>query len=152
MRGLQIVCSPNRSTQEWPPTWCTKGSSITPFPGYGVPSACMRASRAGLILTPHRTAEPGGGWGRPSSHRRRGARPLVRLLVLGPGSVASHGGAADRPHGRKQQRAEQEGQSRSHNPLFPLFSSRRGRSKKLLRRAGYSPCLFFFTCNKAPLA
>lgn len=71
MRGLQIVCSPNRSTQEWPPTWCTKGSSITPFPGYGVPSACMRAARAGLILTPHLINELGG----PTSVGRQEARP-----------------------------------------------------------------------------
>lgn len=89
MRGLQIVCSPNRSTQEWPPTWCTKGSSITPFPGYGVPSACMRASRAGLILTPHRITELGG----PTSVRRREARPLGWLPILELVSLLVHTGA-----------------------------------------------------------
>lgn len=92
MRGLQIVCSPKRSTQEWPPTWCTKGSSITPFPGKGVPSACMRASRAGLILTPHRTAEREG----PTSHGRQEARPLAGLPILGRFPVGSRGGATGR--------------------------------------------------------
>lgn len=116
---MQIVCSPNRSTQEWPPTWCTNGSSITPFPGYGVPSACIRASRAGLILTPHRITELGG----PTSVGRQEARPLVWLPILK--LLCSHGGATGLllESSREKQRAGQEGQSqRRRNPLFPRFS------------------------------
>lgn len=116
MRGLQIVCSPNRSTQEWPPTWCTKGSSITPFPGYGVPSACMRASRAGLILTPHWINELGG----PTSVGRQEARPLVgprssgSALSVRTGALLSNCLEVNKGL-TKEQRSRQ-------NPLFPFSS------------------------------
>lgn len=121
MRGLQIVCSPNRSTQEWPPTWCTKGSSITPFPGKGVPSACMRASRAGLILTPHRTAERRG----PTSHGRQETRPLVWLPILGLFSAGSHGGAAARLLARstEKQKAEPNRKDRGRDWISHSLSS-----------------------------
>lgn len=59
----------------------------------------MRASRAGLILTPHRTAELGG----PTSLRWHEARQLVSFPILELARslalrVGSHGGAVDRLH------------------------------------------------------
>lgn len=125
MRGLHIVCSPNRSTQEWPPTWCTNGSSITPFPGYGVPSACMRASRAGLILTPHRTNDRGG----PRSVGRQEARPLVWLPIL---TGALLGRLLE--HSCEKQRAGQEGHRKRQNiPYFLSFPLRRTNDKSSSR-------------------
>lgn len=49
----------------------------------------MRASRAGLILTPHWINDLGG----PTSVGRQEARPLVSLPILRLCAVGPHGGA-----------------------------------------------------------
>lgn len=62
----------------------------------------MRASRAGLILTPHRTAELGG----PTSYGRQEARPLVWLPILRLFPVRSQGGAAALPLDRSSKKTK----------------------------------------------
>lgn len=91
----------------------------------------MRASRAGLILTPHRIAELGG----PTSHGRQEARPLVWLPILGLFPVGSHGGAAGRllERSTEKQRAEPNRKDRAWDkiPYSLSFPCRRTNYKTL---------------------
>lgn len=84
----------------------------------------MRASRAGLILTPHRTTERGG----PTSLARQEARPLVLLPILELVAVGSHGGAAGRLHERSREKNKglTEGKDETAKiPYSPYFPPRR---------------------------
>lgn len=84
----------------------------------------MRASSAGLILTPHRTTELGG----PTSFEGQEARPLGWLPILELSSTSSHGGATGGlPRAQQRKTKGRTGRTRGSDkiPYFLSFPRRR---------------------------